>query len=65
MWSLVGGAAITWLPVLLLPDTEKDCGLGLTESAQAVYSIPQKFRSILTHVASCSVQLMAHRTHML
>ena len=41
---------VTWLPVLLEPDTEKDWGLGLMVSGQAVYSIPQKFRSILTHM---------------
>lgn len=43
-------ALATWLPVLLEPDTEKDWGLGLMVSAQAVYSIPQKFLSILTHM---------------
>ena len=32
------------------PVMEKACGGVLAESAQAVYWIPQKFRSILTHI---------------
>ena len=40
----------TWLPVLVLPETEKDIGAALIVSAQAVYWMPQKFLSILTHM---------------
>ena len=41
---------LTWLPVLVVPDTEKDCGVSLVLSGQAVYWMPQKFLSILTQM---------------
>ena len=57
----------TWLPVLLLPDTEKDCGLGLIVSSQAVYSIPQKLRSIRTHLEDKKRKtiVLSRKTYML
>ena len=57
----------TWLPVLLLPDTEKDCGLGLIVSSHAVYSIPQKLRSIRTHLEDKKrrTTVLSRKTYML
>lgn len=57
----------TWLPVLLLPDTEKDCGLGLIVSSHAVYSIPQKLRSIRTHLEDKKRKtiVLSRKTYML
>ena len=58
---------VTWLPVLLLPDTEKDCGLGLIVSSHAVYSIPQKLRSIRTHLEDKKgrTTVLSRKTYML